>query len=281
MMQLLGVGSFIVLADCGDSGSDGSDVLAQTSSTTTSSGPMSGPSTEESTGQSPNPADMGSGSSGVGESDSGGAASSSSASMGATEPSGGPSGESEGSTEPSEPEVFALSSPRLTDGGMFEPEFTCEATEPNSQQPPLVWTAGPEGTLSYAIVFQDITLTGATPPNQNGYHSAIWDIPASVLSLPEGLPPGSPPMGIAELAAAKQHKNSPGEGAYLGPCPNFPGMTRANTDTYTFTLYALPVETLSGNVSNVQNIIASIEAAGPLAMAVLTGTSNAANNVLK
>ena len=101
-------------------------------------------------------------------------------------------------------------------------------------------------------------------------HYAIYDIPAGVTSLPQGLPAGSPPTGIANLVGAKQ--KSPLAAQYLGPCPNNTGSA---ADTYAFTLYALSQDKLPGTVSDVASIVAAIKAANPLGQAVLTGTSDA------
>lgn len=132
------------------------------------------------------------------------------------------------------------------------------------------------------MVFVDVTLTGATPPNTNGFHSAMWDIPASVSSLPEGLPAGSPPAGVAGLETVKQ-KKAPSGMAYLGPCPNFPSTTRTKTDTYQFRLYALNVESLPSSTANmtIQQIYDYLEDLPPLGIAILSGTSNAAATTLK
>lgn len=132
------------------------------------------------------------------------------------------------------------------------------------------------------MVFVDTTLIGATPPNTNGFHSAMWDIPATVSSLPEGLPAGSPPAGVAGLESVKQ-KKAPSGNAWLGPCPNYGTTMRTKTDTYQFRLYALNVETLPSNTTGmtIQQIYNYLEALPPLGVAVLSGTSNAAGTTLK
>jgi phosphatidylethanolamine-binding protein (PEBP) family uncharacterized protein len=178
--------------------------------------------------------------------------------------------------------AFMVTSPTLPSGGMFPVDATCETTRASSQMPALTWTAVPAGTMSFAMVFVDTTLTGMTPPNVNGFHSAMWDIPASVRMLPQGLPAGSPPLGVAGLETVKQ-KKAPSGMAWLGPCPNFPSTTRTRTDTYNFQLYALAQSSLPANVATmtIQQIQALIEALPPLAKAVLAGTSNAAAATLK
>jgi phosphatidylethanolamine-binding protein (PEBP) family uncharacterized protein len=178
--------------------------------------------------------------------------------------------------------AFIVTSPTLPSGGMFPVDATCETTRSASQMPALEWTGVPAGTMSFAMVFVDTTLIGMTPPNVNGFHSAAWDIPANVRMLPQGLPAGSPPMGISGLETVKQ-KKAPSGMAYLGPCPNFPSTTRTRTDTYEFRLYALSQASLPANTATmtIQQIHSLLEGLPPLGRAVLAGTSNAAAATLK
>src|SRR5262249_4506833 len=120
--------------------------------------------------------------------------------------------------------------------------------------PQLDWTAGPEGTLSYAIVFKDVTLTAGDPPmDERGFHWAIYNIPPTVLSLPSALPSGNP---IAAITGAKQFSGGLFNNGYIGPCPSWGvapgspllGMDPApvvKTDSYTFTVFAMPVATIT------------------------------------
>ena len=169
---------------------------------------------------------------------------------------------------------FKLTSSEHAEGAVFADALTCAGV---GRSPALAWTAGPAGTKSYAITFLDETLTATG--NANGYHYVIWDIPASTLALPPNLPSGatlttpvvakqfSPPNNFDKLAA----------NTYFGPCPNASGNT-TNTDTYAFTLYALPVEQLTGTLTSVKNIEIAIKAANPLATTALHGTSKAKQN---
>ncbi|WP_437605431.1 YbhB/YbcL family Raf kinase inhibitor-like protein [Sorangium sp. So ce834] len=159
---------------------------------------------------------------------------------------------------------FAITSPNHEEGDEFADKYTCAAAGFNgSLLPELNWTAGPPGTKSYAITFIDVTLAHKTPPNMNGYHWVIYNIPANVTSLPEE-------FKDAASIGAKQNSN------YLGPCPNFGGGS-ANTDTYEFTIYALAEDsiTIAGTgTAAVKDAETKLEA-NNLAKAKLTGTSNA------
>jgi phosphatidylethanolamine-binding protein (PEBP) family uncharacterized protein len=181
-------------------------------------------------------------------------------------------------------------------------QFTCVGKNfPYSGMPPvdhlspeLGWTAGPEGTLSYAIVFRDVTLTTGAMIDERGYHWAIYDMPPSVLALPQGLPSGNP---IAAVPGAKQYSGALFNSGYVGPCPSWGvapgspllGMEPApvvKTDTYTFTVYAMPVavaaeppmrpapEMGAPPISYVKDLD-DYFAANAIGMAQLTVTSNA------
>jgi phosphatidylethanolamine-binding protein (PEBP) family uncharacterized protein len=161
-------------------------------------------------------------------------------------------------------DAFTLTSPDHAEGAKFAAEFTCALAGFNASiMPELHWTAGPAGTKSYAITFIDVTLAKGTPPNMKGYHWAIWNIPASTMSLPKGF-----------TNAASIHASQTGN--FLGPCPNFQGS--GHTDTYEFTIYALAGETVSVNpttgTAGVKSAETTLEAMH-LASTKLTGTSDA------
>jgi phosphatidylethanolamine-binding protein (PEBP) family uncharacterized protein len=161
---------------------------------------------------------------------------------------------------------FTLTSPDFSDGSAIPQDATCATSNPRPAMPALTWTGAPAGTKSFALTFLDDTRL----PSPQGMHYAMWDIPAGVSSLPKGLPAGSPPAGIANLAGAKQ--KNPFAAQYLGPCPN---NNDNSADTYAFTLYALSQDKLPGTITDVASVVAAIQAANPLAKAVLTGTSDA------
>lgn len=59
----------------------------------------------------------------------------------------------------------------------------------NNVMPTITWTEGPEGTLSFAIVYQDLS---------NGFsHWAMWNIPPDVFSVgPDDIPEGAEQAGL-------------------------------------------------------------------------------------
>jgi Raf kinase inhibitor-like YbhB/YbcL family protein len=193
----------------------------------------------------------GSGGAGAGGTGAGGAAGSSTASGGA---SGAGAGGTSGNGGSGGASAFTLTSTTFMDGGDFPDANTCAGAD---ESPALSWTTGPTGTMSYAVVLLD------TDNDLN--HWAIWDIPASVTSLPAALSEmAMPPMPVG----AKQ-RNFQGAGGYFGPCPS--GMEH----TYRFTVYALPVAMLTGTYSSTDAVVDAIEDAEPLADAALEGDSDA------
>ena len=155
--------------------------------------------------------------------------------------------------------------------GRFDLRHDRRRTRGNRNSP---GQARPPALKSFAIAFVDTTILTATPTNAQGFHSVIWDIAANVSMLPQALPSGSPPAGIAGLESAKQ-KNPLGP-RYLGPCPN-----AATAHTYEFRLYALSQATLPGITAqtSTQQIINAVAGSSPLGMAVLRGTSNASGQL--
>jgi Raf kinase inhibitor-like YbhB/YbcL family protein len=129
-------------------------------------------------------------------------------------------------------DTFTLTSSAFMDGGMLPAKYRCQGSVggPTGPSPALGWTGAPAGTMSFAVLLRDRTY-------MNYQHWTIYDIPASVMSLPEMVPTGASP---AEPAGAKQANNSAGltGPGYYGPC----GATGVNM--YEFTVYALDVDTL-------------------------------------
>ncbi|MDB5406534.1 MAG: phosphatidylethanolamine-binding family protein [Rhodospirillales bacterium] len=108
---------------------------------------------------------------------------------------------------------FDLSSPAFRDGAMLPKKFAganpanknCDG---QNVSPALKWSNVPNGTKSFAIVFQDTT--GRAPLGV--VHWLAYDIPATKAGLKEG--EASAPS--SEFKVGKSTVNQP---AYFGPCP--------------------------------------------------------------
>ena len=164
---------------------------------------------------------------------------------------------------------FSLTSNDQADGAHFASKFTCQENPPlsgktvgglqNGINPDLEWMNAPAGTMSFAITFLDTTLIDAKMDSL-GNHWAIWNIPATVMSFPEGT------MTLSgTLANAKQ------SGTFLAPCAQ--SLMNNMDDQYAFTIYALSVPTITAStVANARTALATAMTSGQvLGTAVLTG----------
>lgn len=155
---------------------------------------------------------------------------------------------------------FELTSSDFVEAGMIPAVHQC--SNPNCTggmniSPQLSWTAGPMGTMSYAVVMRDLDF-------MNGFvHWVVWDIPATVTSLPQNM--DANPTST-DVPGAKQS-----QGGYFGMCSC--GMTAINT--YQFTVYALDVATVSGIMAGATRPAAetAVTMLTPLATATLSGES--------
>jgi Raf kinase inhibitor-like YbhB/YbcL family protein len=147
---------------------------------------------------------------------------------------------------------FTLTSTAFAPGAAVPPVHTCDGADTS---PPLVWTGAPAGTKAFALICHD-----PDAPAGDWLHWAVWNIPAGLHGLAEGVPKKeSLPDGT------QQGHNDFGRPGYGGPCP--PG----GTHHYVFALSALDASlTLPASASR-----AEIEKAiqgHTLGTAELTGT---------
>lgn len=131
--------------------------------------------------------------------------------------------------------VFELTSCAFKEGEEVPLKYKCANVPPAGQNmsPPLSWGPGPAGTKSYAIVLNHVP----TPE-----HWVIWDIPANVTSLPENIEHAAQPAMPAGTKQSLVNLDGFQGSGYLGPCPQAPN----SRQSYTFTLYALDVDTVPG-----------------------------------
>jgi len=122
---------------------------------------------------------------------------------------------------------LSLSSTAFANNSTLPTKYASTEVGGQNVSPPLSWSGAPSGTRSFVLVCLD-------PDADNFVHWVMYDIPASVSSLPEGVPSQATlPNG------AKQGENDAGTIGYFGPAPP-PG----ELHRYVFTLYALAVDSL-------------------------------------
>lgn len=174
-----------------------------------------------------------------------------------------------GSDAPAGP--FALTSSAFTEGMEIPLPYKCAEVQPAgmNQSPPLAWTAGPPGTMSYAVTLNHLAA-------DNSAHWALWDIPATTTSLAANVDHvAMPPLPSAAKQGTQNLDGFTGIG-YLGPCPQAVGARQM----YRFTVWALKVATLAGVTSSSTTAAAQIaikNAALPGGSATLTGTQIRSN----
>ena len=158
-----------------------------------------------------------------------------------------------GGTDPGpdpNPGAFSLTSTAFANNGNIPAKYTCDGGDKkpgNDLSPPLAFGPGSNKPSSYAIVFVDATAN-------NKLHWAIWDIPTTTTSLPEGLGLG---YNVPNVTGAHQKAMGSGNTAlqFFGPCPG-------SKSNYALTLYAINKPTLPGvsQSSSMATIVAAIQA---------------------
>ncbi len=98
-----------------------------------------------------------------------------------------------------------VESSAFREGEVIPVKYTCDGAD---LSPPLSWSDIPEGTKSFVIIADD-----PDAPIGTFTHWVIYDIPAKVRSLEEGVPK------TERVGDAKQGLNDFGYVGYGGPCP--------------------------------------------------------------
>jgi len=113
-----------------------------------------------------------------------------------------------------------IKSNAFEDKGAINSKYTCDG---ENISPELSWSGFPEGTRSFALIADD-----PDAPCGTWVHWVVYDIPANVTALPEGVPDDEIlPNG------ARQGLNDFKDIGYGGPCPP------RGVHRYFFKLYAL------------------------------------------
>ena len=128
------------------------------------------------------------------------------------------------------PHPVIVQSPTIQTGEQMPRDY---APDGRNVSPPLMWDNLPQGTRQIAVICQDHG-AGNPPP---WVHWIIYNIPATVGGLPEGVPFDPTQSMPAEIAGAVQGNNSWGLPMYRGPAP--PG---GSLHHYHFAVYALDKE---------------------------------------
>jgi Raf kinase inhibitor-like YbhB/YbcL family protein len=101
--------------------------------------------------------------------------------------------------------AFSLSSPAFSNGQAIPAKYTCDGENPS---PPLQWSGAPNETRGFALIVED-----PDAPSGMFRHWAVFDLPANVTALPEGI------GGQGSGETLVQRVNDIGHANYDGPCP--------------------------------------------------------------
>ncbi len=123
------------------------------------------------------------------------------------------------------PQHFVLESSAYPGNGSMPARFTCDGQDVS---PPLAWSGAPAGTKSFALILDDPDAPDPAAPKMTWVHWVLYDIPASVHSLPEGTSRHLP-------SGTREGLNGWKQTGFRGPCPPI-GRHR-----YFHKLYALDV----------------------------------------
>jgi Raf kinase inhibitor-like YbhB/YbcL family protein len=99
---------------------------------------------------------------------------------------------------------LTVTSPAWNNGQEIPSKYAAEGQDIS---PPLAWTPGPEGVVSFAIAVEDPD-AGDHPTA----HWMIWNIPAGQLSIPEGVsgfPQGANYKGAIGYTGPTEHGDNP------------------------------------------------------------------------
>jgi Raf kinase inhibitor-like YbhB/YbcL family protein len=134
-----------------------------------------------------------------------------------------------------------LTSSAFADGSPIPTQHTCDGVDAS---PPLKWIGPPAGTKSFALICDD-----PDAPAGVWVHWVLYNIPATVVELPEGVP-----LDEVVLNGARQGLNDFTRIGYGGPCP-----PRGKPHRYFFKLYALDVDLSLKSKATKQDVVAAMQ----------------------
>ena len=132
--------------------------------------------------------------------------------------------------------TFILTSSAFTNNGMIPPKYTCDG---KNLSPALQWSDVPNGTKTFALIVDD-----PDAPTNVWVHWVMFNIPATMRELPEGIQSGEFIQGSTDF---------PGKKEYGGPCPP------TGTHRYHFTLYALDINLDLPAGASKENVLSAIK----------------------
>jgi Raf kinase inhibitor-like YbhB/YbcL family protein len=87
--------------------------------------------------------------------------------------------------------VISVTSPAFKNQGEIPKKYTCDGED---IAPALAWSNVPEKTKSFALIVDDPDAPDPANPRMTWVHWVVYNIPAGVTSLPEGVKEKGLPM---------------------------------------------------------------------------------------
>jgi Raf kinase inhibitor-like YbhB/YbcL family protein len=108
------------------------------------------------------------------------------------------------------PVQLTLISSAFSHQGSIPQRYTCEGDDIS---PPLTWSGAPAGTKSLVLIVDDPDAPDPRAPRMTWVHWVLYNLPATVEALPEGVKSAALPAGT------KEGRNDWKRTGYGGPCP--------------------------------------------------------------
>lgn len=143
------------------------------------------------------------------------------------------------------PKNIVLSSKSFPPGGDLPMVCSCKGP---GYSPSLAWDSRMSGVKSYALLATDYDAVLARFPIANFAHWVVYNLPASVHSLPEGITSEQMMM-----LGGKIGNNGMGEQTFVPPCPPF------DRHQYTFRVYALDTRLSFNRIPTRRNLLDAMQ----------------------
>ena len=108
------------------------------------------------------------------------------------------------------PVSLKLVSSAFEEGGAIPKKYTCEGQDIS---PPLAWSGVPQGAKSLVLIVDDPDAPDPKAPKMTWVHWVLYNLPANVTGLPEGVTVKALPAGT--MVGLNDWKRA----SYGGPCP--------------------------------------------------------------
>jgi len=91
--------------------------------------------------------------------------------------------------------ALQIHSPAFADDGEIPPKYTCEG---DGVAPPLEWEGVPGSARSLVLIVDDPDAPDPAAPRMTWVHWLLYNLPADISGLPEGVTAADLPVGVHE-----------------------------------------------------------------------------------